>query len=163
MMKRVWTYSCFIHTRLERTYEFLLYICIASNRGGCHLCCCDYRQAGWIGFARSTDRRQAFRWRLLKHIAVICRADFYISGGATQEEMDAYYEAVSLNNLKDIQAELLATIHIWSRHSETWRKKSSIKRRLPTGGHLFKVWMVAWNRRPSVSPSRTTACDAGSL
>ena len=44
----------------------------------------------------------------LKHIAVICRADFYISGGATQEEMDAYYEAVSLNNLKDIQAELLS-------------------------------------------------------
>ncbi|MBX4151253.1 DinB family protein [Paenibacillus sp. FSL W7-1279] len=46
---------------------------------------------------------------LLKHIAVICRADFYISGGATQEEMDAYYEGVSLNNLKDIQAELLSS------------------------------------------------------
>ncbi|MEK4115190.1 DinB family protein [Paenibacillus sp. FSL W8-0919] len=46
---------------------------------------------------------------LLKHIAVICRADFLISGGATQEEMSAYYAGVSLNNLKDIQAELLTS------------------------------------------------------
>lgn len=45
---------------------------------------------------------------LLKHIAVICRADFHISGGATQEEMSAYYAGVSLNNLKDIQAEILS-------------------------------------------------------
>ncbi|MBT2761218.1 DinB family protein [Paenibacillus sp. ISL-20] len=45
---------------------------------------------------------------LLKHIAVICRADFHISGGATQEEMSTYYAGVSLNNLKDLQAELLS-------------------------------------------------------
>ncbi|KOP65293.1 damage-inducible protein DinB [Bacillus sp. FJAT-18019] len=45
---------------------------------------------------------------LLKHIAVICRADFHISGEATQEEMSAYYAGVSLNNLKDIQAEILS-------------------------------------------------------
>ncbi|MFE0559755.1 DinB family protein [Paenibacillus lautus] len=46
---------------------------------------------------------------LLKHIAVICRADFHISGGATQEEMSTYYAGVSLNNLKDLQAELLSS------------------------------------------------------
>ncbi|MEJ9217955.1 DinB family protein [Paenibacillus glucanolyticus] len=45
---------------------------------------------------------------LLKHIAVICRADFHISQGAAQEEMSAYYAGVSIHNLKDIQAELLS-------------------------------------------------------
>ncbi|MGV2644718.1 DinB family protein, partial [Clostridium perfringens] len=46
---------------------------------------------------------------LLKHIAVICRADFHISGGATQEEMSTYYASVSINNLKELQAELLSS------------------------------------------------------
>lgn len=44
---------------------------------------------------------------LLTHMAVICRADFRISEGATEEEMSAFYSGIALDNLKDIQAELL--------------------------------------------------------
>ncbi|MEK4868201.1 hypothetical protein [Niallia sp. FSL W8-1348] len=32
---------------------------------------------------------------LLEHIAVICKADFLISNGATQEEMNDYYSSIS--------------------------------------------------------------------
>ncbi|GAB6928414.1 hypothetical protein JCM10914A_23970 [Paenibacillus sp. JCM 10914] len=46
---------------------------------------------------------------LLQHIAVVCRADFLISGGANQTEMSAYYAGLSFNNLKDIQTELLSS------------------------------------------------------
>ncbi|NMO96343.1 DinB family protein [Paenibacillus lemnae] len=44
---------------------------------------------------------------LLRHIAVICRADVLISMEASEKEMSRYYESVEMNNLKEIQAELL--------------------------------------------------------
>lgn len=43
---------------------------------------------------------------LLKHIAIICKADFYISNGLTEEDMDSLYSSLALNNLSDIKEEL---------------------------------------------------------
>lgn len=40
---------------------------------------------------------------LLEHIAVICKADFLISNGATQEEMNDYYSSISLKSKKDVK------------------------------------------------------------
>jgi uncharacterized damage-inducible protein DinB len=44
---------------------------------------------------------------LLSHIALICKADYLIAGGAGQEEMDAYYSEKILLNLPEMRKELI--------------------------------------------------------
>lgn len=43
---------------------------------------------------------------LISHISLICRADYLIAGGACQEEMDAYYEGKTIQNLREMREEL---------------------------------------------------------
>jgi uncharacterized damage-inducible protein DinB len=53
---------------------------------------------------------------LLAHIAVICRADLLISTGATKEEMQDFYSAVSLNTRTEIKAAMLENYHSLEDH-----------------------------------------------
>ena len=48
---------------------------------------------------------------LLSHIALICKADDLIAGGAGQEEMTAFYSSKPLKSLVDIRKELLHNFH----------------------------------------------------
>lgn len=48
---------------------------------------------------------------LLEHIAVICKADFLISNGATQEEMNDYYSSISLKSVKDVKEAIVDNYH----------------------------------------------------
>ena len=45
---------------------------------------------------------------VLEHIALICRADLLIAGGATKEEMDRFYSSVSYRSLKEMRTAIFA-------------------------------------------------------
>jgi uncharacterized damage-inducible protein DinB len=55
---------------------------------------------------RPTDNKRSVG-ELLEHIAVICKADYLISTGASQQEMSSFYSNISLKNLSEIKEELL--------------------------------------------------------
>ncbi|TQR12959.1 DinB family protein [Psychrobacillus soli] len=59
---------------------------------------------------RPTSNKQSIG-ELLEHIAVICEADWHISNGATKEEMENYYSAISYKTLGALKKGLLTNFN----------------------------------------------------
>ncbi|MBD3108055.1 DinB family protein [Bacillus sp. AGMB 02131] len=60
---------------------------------------------------RPTFNKQSIG-ELLEHIAVICEADWHISNGATQEEMEKFYSNVSYKTLESIEDGLITNFRL---------------------------------------------------
>lgn len=74
---------------------------------------------------------------LLQHIATICRTDYYISLGYSQEKMTNIYEKNKLTSLKELEAEMKTSFTFLAEITESIQKKSSNNRSLPIGGQAI--------------------------
>lgn len=60
---------------------------------------------------------------LLQHIATICRTDYYISLGYSQEQMETIYQEIKLSSLEEMEAEMKASFAFLSEAYEQYSEE----------------------------------------
>lgn len=76
---------------------------------------------------------------LLQHIATICRTDYYISLGYSQEKMTNMYEKIKLTSLKELEAEMKTSFTFLA---EVYRKYSEDELEQP----VTSYWGTSYTR-----------------
>ncbi|PEP54630.1 DinB family protein [Bacillus pseudomycoides] len=76
---------------------------------------------------------------LLKHISVICKADYLILNNASREEMDKFYNSIMLYTLLDIEQQLFENFRFLKKNISKYKEEELLEQ-------TTSYWGVTYTR-----------------